>query len=63
MLAPDGADVPTEVPDAGCCGAPAVEYGPDEHERTMRHELTEDGEIAEGLFGDGAYVPSHWWEV
>lgn len=26
-------------------------------------ELTEDGGIDQGVFGDGAYVPSHWWSV
>lgn len=26
-------------------------------------ELTDDGEVDEGRFGDGAYVPAHWWEV
>lgn len=24
-------------------------------------ELTDDGDIDQGVFGDGAYVPSHWW--
>lgn len=26
-------------------------------------ELTDDGGIDQGVFGDGAYVPAHWWEV
>lgn len=24
-------------------------------------ELTETGEPDQGLFGDGAYAPAHWW--
>lgn len=26
-------------------------------------ELTDNGGIDRGVFGDGAYAPAHWWEV
>lgn len=59
MLAPDDAPTPTEVPDAGCCGHDA---DPVEDGEQLR-ELTDVGDVDEGGFGDGAYVPDHWWEV
>lgn len=64
----DAARVETSGPDLDAMPSDVAEEdhasdGPLLENGDSLDELTDAGDVDQGVFGDGAYVPAHWWEV